>query len=422
MHRAVLCLLLLVAAMRPLQAQTIRDEIRALFRFGECEGEAICIVRGPGPHGTHYNSDAEISGSRMIEFLSGAIGVSVGNIPVAATSSGTVFTFDAAGMPVAQQGSTGPIFGERAQTMGRGRLLAGVNVTGLSFESIRGVDMSNIGLTLTHVNGDPTDDDRLGNPFFETDVINITASFDARVTAYSFFLTYGVNNTVDVGLAVPLVNFSFSGTSVGTIANPSGLHRFEDDASPYRVTARRSHSATGLGDIAARLKVNLRQSLTSGVAVLADLRLPTGSEEDLLGAGSLSARLLGIVSGRMGRFSPHANAGYVYRGGDASSAVLATVGFDALIAPRVTVAGDLVTQWQTGSNELALPAPATFVDGSVVSRTTIPDERDDLVDGSLGAKIMMPRDFTLVLNAIFPINDGGVRPNLVWTAGVQKNF
>ena len=48
--------------------------------------------------------------------------------------------------------SAGPIFGERVQTVGRGRFLVGVNVTGVRFTSVRGVPLNNIALVFTHEN------------------------------------------------------------------------------------------------------------------------------------------------------------------------------------------------------------------------------------------------------------------------------
>ena len=50
-------------------------------------------------------------------------------------------------MPVRTSTSAGPIFGERAQTMGRGHLLAGITRTGAAFTALRGVDLKNLGFT-----------------------------------------------------------------------------------------------------------------------------------------------------------------------------------------------------------------------------------------------------------------------------------
>ena len=54
-------------------------------------------------------------------------------------------------------------------------------------------------------------------------------------------------------------------------------------------------SATGLGDVDARVKLNLRRGDPVAVGVLADVRFPTGSESDLLGSGAWAARGLAIV-------------------------------------------------------------------------------------------------------------------------------
>jgi len=52
-------------------------------------------------------------------------------------------------------------------------------------------------------------------------------------------------------------------------------------------------SASGVGDVAARLKVNVLQSNAFGAAILLDGRFPTGDEENLLGSGKFSGRGLG---------------------------------------------------------------------------------------------------------------------------------
>jgi hypothetical protein len=48
--------------------------------------------------------------------------------------------------------------------------------------------------------------------------------------------------------------------------------------------------------------------------------------------------------------------------------------------------------------------------------------RDDIVNGSFGAKITPARNTTLVLNTLFPLNRGGLRANLVYTAGIEYTF
>ena len=149
-------------------------------------------------------------------------------------------------------------------------------------------------------------------------------------------------------------------------------------------------SATGLGDVDAPGQGQLRRGDPLSVAVLADVRFPTGSESNLLGSGAFAARGLAIMSAHFGAFSPHANLGYLYRGGEfENDAVLATVGFDHLLAPWATLAVDVISQLQVGDSPLQVPGPVIIEAPyhRTIIPTVIPDSRDDLVDGSLGIKL-----------------------------------
>ena len=73
------------------------------------------------------------------------------------------------------------------------------------------------------------------------------------------------------------------------------------------------------------------------------MRLPTGSQENLLGEGSASLKLSGIGSLDLGRVSTHGNAG-VSVGGLARE--LSYNGAIAIAAaPRLTVVGELLGRW-----------------------------------------------------------------------------
>jgi hypothetical protein len=90
----------------------------------------------------------------------------------------------------------------------------------------------------------------------------------------------------------------------------------------------------------------------------------------------------------------------------------------------VTLAADLVSELQVGRSNLRLPGPVTY-DAPfhrVIQPTTIPDERDDLVNGSLGFKFQLPNAFTAVANVLVPLNRGGVRPNVIYTTALEFNF
>jgi hypothetical protein len=171
--------------------------------------------------------------------------------------------------------------------------------------------------------------------------------------------------------------------------------------------------------------VNLRETQPVSVALLADVRFPTGSESDLLGSGSFAARGLAIVSARFGSFAPHANLGYLYRGGAfQNDAVLATAGFDQLMAPWATLAADLVSELQVRDSKLVVPDPVVIEAPyrRVIPLSTIPNRRDDLVNASLGIKLSTGAGVTVIGNAVWPLNRGGLRANVIWTVGGEYSF
>src|SRR3989442_1643610 len=222
-----------------------------------------------------------------------------------------------------------------------------VNVTGPLCDSIQG-----------------TSCDPYGVPAHENDVIALRLALDIDMTVSSFFLSFGLLDRVDIGVVLPIVATSLTGTSDAQIIPFGGTtaqHFFGGTPTNPQLSTSRfvQGSASGIGDIAARVKISVTQSERTTFALLGDIRFPTGSEDDLLGSGHLAARGLGILSARFGAFSPHANVGYLFRSGDLqNSAVLATVGFDHLMAPWATMAVDLVSELQVGESKLQLPGPA----------------------------------------------------------------
>jgi len=424
--------------------QGLRGKISELFIFGSGQ-EPLFLGGSADPnnpasiraHGTHFIPSAAQQNGSVILFVTDAISANIGSIPIGSTSGGETFRFEG-GVPVKTSISAGPIFGERAQTLGRGRALAGVNRTAFTFRTLRGVDLENIELNFTHENVDfegcdeqfNADCSQMGVPNLENDVIQVRLALDIDVAVTSFYLTYGLTDHIDVSAVVPLVSTTFNGRSdaqVFPFGGPTAAHFFAGTPESPSLAATRATegSAFGIGDVAVRLKVGVRDLPRTSVALLGDARFATGSEDDLLGAGRFSARGLAVLSARAGAFSPHANVGYLYTTGkDRNDAILATLGFDHLLADRVTLAADLVSELQVGTTRLTLPQPVTYNAPfrRVVNPTLIPDMRDDLVNGSFGFKLNAGPGITLVGNALFPLNRGGLRPEVAYTGGLEYTF
>jgi hypothetical protein len=233
MRRLFAPLALLLALVPRLAAQHLRDEMSDLFIFGE--GNDPLFLGGTGDpnnpesvriHGNHFVPAAVASNGTVISFLTNSIGSNVANVPVSATSGGSTFSFEG-GVPVRTSTSAGPVFGERAQTLGRGRVLAALSRTGVHFKTLRGVDLNDINFTFTHANSDfpgcdsiaGGDCSLLGVPSLENETIDLTLALDVKLTVTSFLLTYGITDRLDLGVVVPLVSTSLEGSSQAQI-NP----------------------------------------------------------------------------------------------------------------------------------------------------------------------------------------------------------
>ncbi|HEV8599615.1 MAG TPA: transporter [Gemmatimonadales bacterium] len=427
----VLCL---TAAPLPLAAQQqppLRDRIQQLFSFGNC-GKPLCLdgsVSAANGHGEHFLPDVAAGNSTIIGFLSDAIAVNASNLPLSASGSSQTFKF-VGGLPVRTSASFGPVFGERAQPLGKGRLVVGANLSGINFNSIRGVPLDKLVLNFTHEDVPGVGRPGLGDPEKENDVLQVQLQLYLDLLVSTLFATYGLDDQTDVSVAIPLVHTSMQGRSAAQIlpfGGPTAVHFFtgtpEDPGLSASAATFGSH--TGIGDIALRVKRALRRDERFGVSLMADARLPTGSEEDLSGSGHLALRGLLIASGRFGDFSPHVNAGYVWRGGNRrNDGLLLTAGFDQPLSGWATIAADLVSDWEIGKSALELPGTVSFLYPFVrtVEPTNIPEMRDHRVNGSLGFKFRTPGGPILVTNLLVPLRRGGLQSSFVWTLGVDLNF
>lgn len=428
-------------------AQGLRDEFTRLFVFGS-GGIQLFLPGTADPnnpaatqaHGSHFIPASVDANGALISFLGNAIAASAARTPLSAASSGTTFRF-VDGAPVATSVSSGPLFAERAQTLGKGRVFVGFNRNAASYSSLRGVPLNDLRLIFTHQNvteasapgcsaAQGANCDEMGVPRLENDIMLFTVAMDVDVAVTSFFMTYGLTDRLDFSFALPVVSASLTGTSNAEIVpfgGPPAVHFFagtETDPVLHASSSVRGN-ATGIGDVSMRAKFNVNQTDRTGLALLFDARFPTGSEEDLLGTGHFAGGATAVLSSRFADFSPHANIGFLYRSGETEShALLATVGFDHLLAPWATFAVDLVSEFQVGASKLTLPGTVHYdtpFEREIVP-SSIPEIRDNLVNASFGFKFRTVGELTAVTNAIVPLNRAGLRSNLLWSIGAEFSF
>ncbi len=423
----LLCLTFSLSAFAPesAHAQTMREVLNGLFVFGGGE-QPLTLAGSPGAHGMHFiPSESETNGA-LLQFFNNSIASSLSSFPLSSTAGSETVVF-VSGVPTPTSTSFGPIFAERAQTLGRGRLNAGVNVSRLRFDQVRGIPSEDVQFTFVHDNvGDTT---VLGDVTVENDLLLLSLNLDIRAEVYAVYASFGLTDRLDLSVAVPVVDLQIQGTSraavqLSTLDSDSALHFFVGTSSDpvLEESTTGMGNATGVGDIAARLKIHVVDGEHWDLGASAELRAPTGREDDFLGTGDVNAKGLLIISGTFGDFAPHTNIGFEYRGSSIDQNELEIVaGFDHRLASWATLAVDLLGSFKVGKEKIDFPDPVTFDEPfrRTVRLTNIPDMRDDVIDGSIGLKLRTGAGLFLITNVLVPLNDGGLRSSPIPTLGLE---
>jgi uncharacterized membrane protein len=248
-----------------------------------------------------------------------ALQVNLATSPIATSSSGFVYRLDPELGTVARvSDSFGTFFVERAMTSGAGRVSFGASASTAGYDTLDGFNLRD-GSLLTTANRFKDE----ATPF-DTEALTLKI----RTSTLTFFGAYGVTDRFEISGAVPLVRLNIDGTRVNVYRGQSF------------VQASGSASASGMADIAVRAKYRLVSTRTGGFAAAAEVRLPTGDEQLLLGAGSPALRLTGIASAESGGVGAHANFSIV-RGG-VSGEIAGSGALTFAASPTVTVAGELL--------------------------------------------------------------------------------
>jgi hypothetical protein len=252
--------------------------------------------------------------------LAEALSVALATTPMASSSGGFAYRFNSELGTVERVSETfGPAFVERALVPPAGRFSVAVSFRDMRFNELDGLPLGEGSGILTVANrfrDEPAPFDQ------ETLALNLRAS-TVTVTASG-----GVGGRVEIGAAVPFVRLHLDGARTNVYRGQTFIQASGDA------------TAAGLGDIALRVKFQPIAIAAGGVSVGADLRLPTGREEDFLGAGEYTLRLLLIGSAESGPLALHAN-GSITRGGAAEGFGGATA-ISVAVNSRVTVSGEML--------------------------------------------------------------------------------
>ncbi len=422
------------------QGGGLQDQFLRLFTFGTgCGADVLfCLQSGSGTPDfaqEAFSTNANATAQEVTLFLQSAIALGIATVPAPSAGSGETFRLSALGVPVrAEEKSLGPVLAERTLTLGRGNLLIGANVTDLRFEKLRGISLEDLQFNVVQRDLPPAGPP-LGDPVIERTYLSVTTrmALDARVG--NFFLSYGITDRLDISALVPVVQASLSGYSeaeivIGQGEDPAAGFSFGGPTEDPKLLDRSIVNpvrATGLGDISLRGKYRFSEPEDRfRLAALGDLRIPTGREEDFLGSQGTWFQAMGIVAVDAGAgLTPHLNAGAVIRGGEGQrNALTLALGADHRTSSRLTLAAELLGQIPLGQNPLVrkeiVIRDAQRNDNPVIT-SNLPTLRDDLFDAALGLKFRLGK-LAIIGNALIPLNDGGLRSDVLWTIGLQGGF
>jgi hypothetical protein len=329
--------------------------------------------------------------------ISRAILANLATLPVASSSSGFLYRFNPElGTVERATQSFGPFFVERALTAGRHQASIGLTFQNLRFTSLDGRNLRDGSLMTT------------ANQFVDEsapfDVDRLTLAIDARVA--TLYGNVGVTDRMEVGFAVPMVDLSLDGTRADTYRGRT-----------FTQASATAHSI-GFADIVARTKVTLFSEDGAGVATAVDVRLPTGRQEDLLGAGSTSMKMSAIGSLESGRLSSHANAGISVGGLARELSYGAAIA--AAVTPRVTVIGEVIGRWIDGPGHITTLAATHPTLRQVETIRLMPDASGlNVITVVPGIKWNLSDTWVLAGNVSVPLTTGGLTTRFTPFVGVD---
>lgn len=320
--------------------------------------------------------------------------------PLSSSSGGFSYRFNPAiGTVERASGSFGPFFTERSVTVGSHRASVGAQAQVARYAHLDTYDLRD-GTFVTTAN-------RFRDETQPFDVEALTLELNS--TTVTMFGNFGVHDRVDLGVAVPLIRLSLEGSRLNIYRGASLLQ------------ATATAEAAGLGDLALRGKVNLLDRGGSGLAVIEEVRLPTGREEDLLGAGEASFRTVFIASTEVGPVAAHGNLGATlgglsdvidFRGAVTMSPIPQLTFVGELLGRRIADVGTLAEERVPHPSLAGVDTIRLVSNGESVSTSSL----------VLGTKWNVANTWLANVNVAFPLTDRGLRSDVLVVFGMDYAF
>jgi len=436
--RFSVCIAVILHALLPATSRAQFDDLAALIP--ELFDQTIVLI--PAGHQAHFIDSSQALRDAGIQINASIVG-QLATVPLSSSAGG--FTYDyneQLGIFERSTNAFGPIFTERAMTIGKGKWNFGVNYFSTNYDAIDSLDLTSgdLAFSLTHL--DSNNDGTSLETFFEGDLILADAAISLSTNNVVTFGTYGVTKRFDLAFAVPLVSVDLDARVSTHILRQATegfedppVHRFPDGTDEQDFNS--GGTASGVGDILLRAKYQFASRESAVLAAATDLRLPTGDEDNLLGTGGTQAKLYLIGSGLFGSFATHVNLGYTFSSGgsefvgELSDEFNFAAAFDVAVHPRVTIAAEILWRTLIDANQIRVgEEPFLFrrFDSSEIQTTLRPiltaeTENLDLATTTVGLKVNLTGTLLLTADLIFSLTDDGLQDqDVVPLIGIDYSF
>jgi Putative MetA-pathway of phenol degradation len=404
-----------------------------------------------GPGSTHLSCQIPVIttaayqgtiGDNPAAAFSASFATQLGQLPLLSSGSGVVLTLDKTlGVYVASE-ALGPILTDRAQTIGKHKLLLAFAFQRFIFNSIDGTNLNNVPFVFAAVQ---PGQQATASGCTSTSAIICLAQRDRvsmNVNQYVALATFGLDDKTDISVILPFERVSLGVYAQGSqyFISSSGLKQTQEPAS---FTSYAPGSASGVGD----LYVNVKRLLWSGSDEKTHLsggillRFPTGDALNYLGSGAYGFDPYAVFAYQAKRISPHVRLGYQFN----TSSVLVPnynssgtftgysdlpggfqydFGVDAVLFKKIptTVAGDFLGNYIVNAPVLVpgiVQIPAYNTSEPTLIRTTNSYNSAQL---SVGLKVKPWKNLIVYGNALFQLNNVGLRSEPVPLVGVSYTF
>ena len=412
------------------QTTTNNGSAKLAFLLPNIYGPDGLLLPNPN-HAAHFDSDFQANFGPF----NSSLGTQLTSLPLPSPASGFTYTFDPSlGIYTRSADSYGPILAERAETIGAEKFFMGYSFQHFGFNTLDGLDLHNIPSVFRH-------SQTTSDPLIKEDVITTQNFLDAQIEQSTLFFTYGLTDRLDISTAVPFLSVKMAAVSNATIqrigtANDPTIHYFLDpNGNPTNQKQfSAAGSAAGIGDVLVRAKDTVLRESWAWVAAGLDLRMPTGDPYNFQGSGAWGVKPFVALTFRRARITPHLDLGFQWN----SSSVLAgdifagtrshlpnqitgAVGFDARLSKRVSFAfdvlGDEIFHTQSIKPQTFIAANGASFPDTVFFRNNI-----GVWNGSAGFKVNPVKSILVSFNALFEMNNAGLRSRIVPLIGVSHTF